>query len=95
MPNADAGALDFAISHPVLNWGADEPVGDCESPGDVVCGPFHGDWYDAARVYREWALTAPLCAKGPIHQRADYPEWLAKAPCWTLGHFPEHHRCQA
>jgi len=85
-PITDTGSLDFSISHPVLNWGADEPVSEYESPGDLVCGPFHGDWYDAARIYRKWALTAPWCAKGPIHERADYPQWLAKAPYWTIGH---------
>ena len=86
-PDADAQSLDFSISHPVLNWAADEPVGEYESPGEVVCGPFEGDWYDAARIYRKWALTAPWCAKGPITEREDYPQWLAKAPYWTIGYF--------
>ena len=85
-PDTDSGFLKFAITHPVLNWGADQPVLEYGSPGDVVCGPFQGDWYDAARIYRKWALTAPWCAKGPITRRADYPQWLAKAPYWTLGH---------
>ena len=85
-PMPDTGSLDFSISHPVLNWGGDQPVSEYESPGDLVCGPFHGDWYDAAVIYRKWALTAPWCAKGPIHERADYPQWLAEAPYWTIGH---------
>ena len=85
-PDAGAGALGFSITHPVLNWGGDELVVEYRSPGDAVCGPFQGDWYDAARIYRKWALTAPWCAKGPIHKRADYPGWLATAPYWTLGH---------
>jgi len=84
-PDQDAGTLDFSISHPVLNWGAEEPVREYEPSGDLVGGPFHGDWYDAARLYRKWALTAPWCAKGPIHQRPDYPQWLAEAPYWSIG----------
>jgi len=85
-PDANTQTLTFSISHPVLNWGAEKPVREYESPGDVVCGPFQGDWYDAARIYRKWALTAPWCAKGPIYEREDYPQWLAKAPYWTIGY---------
>ena len=73
-PNADSQTLSYAISHPVLNWGGDEPVRRYESPGDCVIGPFDGDWYDAARLYRAWAVTAPWCAKGPMVQRDDCPK---------------------
>ena len=85
-PDADTGTLAFSISHPVLNWGADEPVVEYTLPGDAVLGPFRGDWYDAARIYRKWALTAPWCAKGLIYEREDYPKWLINAPYWTLSH---------
>ena len=85
-PAAQARTLTFSITHPVLNWGADQPVKGYESPGDIVLGPFDGDWYDAARIYREWALTAPWCAKGPVYEREDYPKWLIKAPYWTIAH---------
>ena len=83
-PDSDSQALDFVISHAVRNWGAKSLVAEYESPGDIVIGPFHGDWYDAARLYRKWALTAPWCAKGPIYERNDYPKWLLTAPYWTI-----------
>ncbi|MFH0963690.1 MAG: DUF6259 domain-containing protein [Planctomycetota bacterium] len=83
-PDARAGALGFSISHPVLGWGEDKLPREYESPGDIVIGPFHGDWYDAARIYRRWALQAPWCAKGPIYEREDYPKWLLDAPYWTI-----------
>ena len=83
-PDSDSQTLDFAIAHPVLNWGAETFVVEYESPGDIVIGPFHGDWYDAARIYRKWALTAPWCSKGPIHEREDYPKWLLTAPYWSI-----------
>jgi len=84
-PDAEKKTLTFSVSHPVLNWGADKPVRYYESPGDVVMGPFEGDWFDAARIYRKWALTAPWCRKGPITEREDYPQWLVTAPYWTNG----------
>ncbi len=82
-PDTERGTLTFSISHPVLNWGAKELVREYGSPGDVVMGPFQGDWFDAARIYRKWALTAPWCRKGTIHQRQDYPRWLAELGYWS------------
>ena len=81
-PDAERGTLTFSISHPVLNWGAKELVNEYGRPGDVVMGPFQGDWFDAARIYREWALTAPWSRKGPISEREDFPRWLARLGYW-------------
>ena len=49
-PNVASETLRYAISHPVLDCGGDEPVRQYKSPGDCVIGPFGGDWYDAART---------------------------------------------
>ena len=84
-PKTDAGTIDLTIAHPVLNWAADKPVRRYTLPGDAVLGPFAGDWFDAAQIYRQWAITAPWCRKGPIYQRDDYPQWLAKASYFTIG----------
>ncbi len=94
-PDTDAGTIDLSVSHPVLNWAADEPVREYHMPGDAVVGPFAGDWFDAAQVYREWAVTAPWCRKGPIHQRDDFPQWLAKAPYFTIGYLGNETQVQA
>jgi hypothetical protein len=39
-------------------------------PYDVVLGPIKGDWYDAAKLYRQWALQQKWCAAGSLQQRA-------------------------
>ncbi|MEK7281175.1 MAG: DUF6259 domain-containing protein, partial [Chloroflexota bacterium] len=85
-PDSVSGALIFTINRTVLGWGGTEIVKKYASPGDAVIGPFSGDWYDAAQLYRRWALTAPWTAKGPIHSRADIPKWLSDASYWTMGH---------
>ena len=36
------------------------------------------DWYTACKIYREWATKQVWCSKGPIHARADIPEWYKK-----------------
>ena len=82
-PDAENKTLSFSIAHPVLNWGAKQLVHEYRSPGDSVIGPFQGDWFDAARLYRSWALTAPWCRKGPIYQRDDYPQWMVKLAYWS------------
>ena len=68
-PGTEERMLSFTVPHLVLGWGGPQLVKQYVSPGDVVIGPFHGDWYDAARLYRKWALAAPWCAKGPIYVR--------------------------
>ena len=89
-PHVDSQTLSYAISHPVLGWGGAEPVRHYEPPGECVVGPFAGDWYDAARLYRAWAVTAPWCAKGPMHQRDDYPNWFLNINYWAIGHLGDH-----
>ena len=89
--NAQAQTLTYDISHPVLDWGSDAPVRQYESPGDCVIGPFEGDWFDVACIYRKWAVTAPWCAKGPMYQRKDYPKWLLNLDYWACGHLGDYH----
>ena len=48
-------------------------------PYHVVVGTFHGDWYAAAEIYRDWASKQPFCAT-KLAQRMDVPRWLADSP---------------
>ena len=89
--DVDSQTLRYAISHPVLGWGGDKPVGQYKSPGDCVIGPFEGDWFDVARIYRKWAVTAPWCAKGPMYQRKDYPKWFLNLDYWACGHLGDYY----
>lgn len=41
-------------------------------------GTFEGDWYDAAVVYRKWAVTTDLLSGGKVFESKDIPEWWAK-----------------
>ncbi|MBB5343364.1 DUF6259 domain-containing protein [Tunturibacter empetritectus] len=46
---------------------------------NVVLGTFHGDWYAAAEIYRDWASKQPFCAT-KLAQRKDHPAWLTDSP---------------
>ncbi len=50
-----------------------------------------GDWYDAAKVYRKWAVKQLWSAKGTLDKRKDLPEWVfdthvaTRPSCQTKG----------
>lgn len=45
-------------------------------PYSFKVGVFHGDWMDAADIYRNWAWNQKWCKKGPLHERNDVPKAL-------------------
>lgn len=46
----------------------------------IVFRCFTGDWYDAADLYRAWALRQKWAT--PLHQRRDLPAWLLDSPAY-------------
>jgi hypothetical protein len=53
-------------------------------PYDFVLTAFAGDWFEAARLYREWAIKQRWCAKGPLASRDDVPLWFKQLTFWTI-----------
>jgi Domain of unknown function (DUF6259) len=49
--------------------------GETKLPYNVVLGTFHGDWYAAAEIYRDWASKQPFCAS-KLADRKDRPKWI-------------------
>ena len=49
---------------------------DLELPYSSAVGVFSGDWYDAAQIYRQWAVQQPWTSKGNLVERSDVPQWL-------------------
>lgn len=53
----------------------------------VTIAAYAGDWWQAARRYRAWALKQKWCAKGPIAVRSDYPrEAMSEVSAWLCHH---------
>jgi hypothetical protein len=44
-------------------------------PFPVMVGVFHGDWFDAASLYRAWAIQQVWAQGGPLAARTDVPDW--------------------
>jgi len=56
------------------------PSGAPEFPAySVSLAAFKGGWYEAARLYRPWALAQAWAARGPAERRGSY---VAEAACW-------------
>src|SRR5205823_8457857 len=70
--------LDVSIEH---NYD-EKPELSFDLPYETVLGVFHGDWYAAADLYKEWASEQYWCAKKTV-DRDDLPAWL-KEPRPTL-----------
>jgi hypothetical protein len=62
---------------------------DFTLPYDCVIGPFHGDWFDACQLYREWAIKQSWCRKGPLSSRKDVPTWYREAPLQLYTHLTD------
>ena len=67
------------------------PAEDMGQPGGagaprhpVVVKAFKGDWWEVARIYREWALKQPWTAKGPIATRKDFSPLMKRTAYWLL-----------
>lgn len=62
----------------------------------VVVGVFSGDWYDAAQIYRRWALEQPWAVNGRLAERSSTPDWFKNLSLhqwvftYPLGHDVNH-----
>jgi hypothetical protein len=66
--------FDLSVEH---NY--DERPGlSFELPYTTILGVFHGNWYTAANIYKEWARHQHWCARR-LTERGDIPAW-AKEP---------------
>ncbi len=77
----DLGIFYMGVQHPE-NMGV--PGTDYVQPYPYVIGFMEGDWYDAAKFYRNWVLAESNWMEGklPIAEKTEWPEWFKKLPLW-------------
>lgn len=66
-------ALDFTPEHQLPQ----RRGGGYSAPYETVLACFHGDWRDAADIYKTWSVKQAWCAK-TLAQRTDVPEWVKR-----------------
>lgn len=82
---SDDGGRFFISATPP---GAGQPLDGGETHFDVVMAVFDGGWWDAAQLYRSWALAeASWTTQGPMLQRDDVPAWLYGITTWVNSHW--------
>jgi len=62
----------------------------------VTLTPFAGGWFNATRVYRDWATQQFWCGKGTVLERVktgELPDWLATQAVWTTA-VNHHHSAE-
>lgn len=81
-PTAGTGRLELTLRYvPENNL---SPDGDYVSPFSFVLGVLRGDWYDAARSYRAWALGQPWAEKGPMRENADFSPLVSEPDLFAV-----------
>ncbi len=78
---ADEGGISWAVVHVPNNM--KKVPQEWSTPYETVIRCFSGDWYDAARIYRTWALTQTWTAEGPLATRT-IPKWFKDIDEWLL-----------
>ena len=81
--NSNRGEIEFKMEF--LPENCLTPGQDYTSTYPVALATYQGDWWDAARMYREWALQQKWCQAGPIKDRDDAAEWVKDADIWVRG----------
>jgi len=77
-------AVDFSFDHPAANMGV--PGNGFALEGEGVWQLLHGDWFDAAVIYRDWVRRhARWYPKLGPDGREDTPRWMRELPAWALG----------
>ncbi|NOY80602.1 MAG: hypothetical protein GXP31_06310 [Kiritimatiellaeota bacterium] len=73
---------DTEFATPAENMGV--PGASTAAPFPVVIAGYQGDWWQAARIYRAWALKQVWTRKGPIVGRKDVAPMFKDLGLWFL-----------
>ncbi len=71
----------FRVTLPIA--GAGQAISRYKVPHPTLMGVTPGDWYDAAQIYRKWALRQRWCRAGPLRSR-HMPSRFKQVALWCL-----------
>jgi len=79
------GAAQYRVTS--FPEGMGEVGRDFRLPYEVVVGLLDGDWIDACKLYRSWAVEQAWCPP-PLAQRDDVPQWFLDIAVWLHSNTP-------
>ncbi len=79
--NSEKNGLDFLLTNYPANMGK---ASNYCMPYDFVLQLFEGDWQDATKIYRDWAINQKWCSKRLIEK--DIPKNVLKTDLWRVNH---------
>ncbi len=80
---ADGSSMEMSFAWPAPDSGV--PGNDWECPGETVLEVFSGDWFDAAQIYKGWAMReAKWWPHDEARGRTDTPPWFEEIAVWAL-----------
>lgn len=79
--NKDKHALNFIVTNYPENMGK---TSEYAMPYDFVLKMFEGDWQDATKFYREWAINQKWCKEKLVDKKL--PDNLVKTDLWRINH---------
>lgn len=74
--------VTLGVGHDVPDMGTARKY---KIPYPIVTTPYSGDWYEAARLYRQTVGNAPWGRMPRLAERNDMPQWLVDTDLWYLG----------
>jgi len=79
--NPERQCLEITCAHPAPNMS--RPGNAFSAGGDIVWQLFHGDWYDASMLYRQWAEQKALWWPGNQPKAVKKtPKWMQESRVW-------------
>ena len=69
---------DDGVTMGLAHYPGTRGPGETKLPYNVVVGTFHGDWYAAAEIYRDWASKQSFCGN-KLADRKDRPKWITNS----------------
>ncbi|MCL5019528.1 MAG: DUF6259 domain-containing protein [Patescibacteria group bacterium] len=57
---------------------------DFQQDWAFAVGVYQGQWMEACKIYRTWAMTAPWMKKGKLSRRAGVPESIKNIGLWMI-----------
>jgi len=71
------------VAYRTLVENAGVPGKAAKGPGyPVTLGVYQGDWWQAAKIHRKWALRQPWAQRGPLIEAEGYSRRMSEVPLW-------------